>query len=75
MSQGAVTKDGKVYVIRFYAKKWKGNAFYMEKIDGEPKYTKELGKARLYKTQHNARKVAEQLTEQKNVVHRTAIKW
>lgn len=75
MSQGAHVKSGRVYVIRFYSPKWKQNAFYMEKIDGEPKYTKELAKAREYKTPHNAKRVADQLTEQKNVVHRPAIRY
>ena len=75
MSQGAHVKKGRVYVIRAYSTRWTQNAFYLGKVDGEVKHTKELAKAKEYKTPHNARNVAGQITEQLGVVHRHAIKY
>lgn len=75
MSQGAHVKGGRVYVIRAYSTKWKQNAFYLGKVDGKVKHTKELKKAREYKTPHNARTVANKITEQLGVVHRAAIRY
>lgn len=75
MSQGAHTKDGRVYVIRAYSRTWKQNAFYTGKVNGKIQHTKELRKAKEYKTPHNAKQVADQISKQMGVVHRHAIKW
>jgi hypothetical protein len=70
-----IRKAGRKYVIRFYAKKWKGNAFYREKIDGNPQYTKGVNNAREYSRLSNARVVAGKLTEQTGVVHGLAVRY
>lgn len=64
-----------MYIIKFYSRKWKGNAFYNGKKSDFPLcYGKELGAAKAYKLEHNAKKVAAQLSELSGVVHSTAIK-
>jgi hypothetical protein len=75
MSQGVITKGGKVYVVRFYSKKWGQNAFYRGMVAGEPKYTKELKNAKKYIKPGNANNIADQLTAHTRVVHRLGIKY
>ena len=71
--KGAHVKHGKVFVVRFYSKRWGQNAFFKGMEKGEPKYTKSLKRAKAYKKPHNANKIAEKLTEQTSVVHRNGI--
>ena len=64
-----------MYVIKFYSKKWKGNAFYNGKKDQFPRcYGKKVDVAKGYKLEHNAKKVAAQLSELSGVVHGVAVK-
>lgn len=73
--QGVHIKSGKVYVIRFYSKKWRQNAFYQGPKTHDPQYTKVLQECKEYKLKHNALKVAEKLTETTGVVHSTAVRF
>lgn len=75
MSQGAHVKKNKVYVVRFYSRRWGQNAFYRGMERNEPKYTRELGKAKQYIKPGNASNIADQLTAQTRVVHRLGIKY
>ncbi len=70
-----IIKAGRKYVIRFYSKKWKGNAFYREKQQGNPLYTKGVQNAKEYLRLSNARVVAQKLTEQTGVVHGLAVRY
>jgi len=64
-----------MYVIKFYSKKWKGNAFYNGVKKKFPLcYAKKIEAAKGYTLERNAKKVASQLSELSGVVHGTAIK-
>lgn len=75
MSQGAHIKNGKVYVVRFYSKKWGQNAFYRGMVKGTPKYTKVLKNAKQYIKAGTASNIADQLTAQTRTVHRLGVKY
>jgi len=67
--------DSIMYVIKFYSKKWKGNAFYNGVKKKFPLcYAKKIEAAKGYTLERNAKKVASQLSELSGVVHGTAIK-
>ncbi len=65
-----------MYVIKFYSKKWRGNAFYTgEKVRKFPRYAKKVAGAKRYTLEHNAVKVASQLSKLTGTVHSYARKW
>lgn len=65
-----------MYVIKFYSKTWKGNAFYNgKKVKNFPRYAKKVAGAKRYTLKHNAVKIADQLTKITGVVHGLARKW
>lgn len=65
-----------MYVIKFYSRKWRGNAFYTgEKVEKFPRYAKKVTGAKRYTLERNAVKVAGQLSKITGVVHSYARKW
>jgi hypothetical protein len=65
-----------MFVIKFYSKKWKSNAFYTgEKVRQFPRYAKKVAGAKRYTLEHNAVKVANQLSKITGTIHSYARKW